>query len=493
MILIRIDRDAGAPAYLQIVRQIRHLIDDNVLKPGAKLPSTRALAETLGLNRSTVYEAYQELWALGFIESHPGSYARVRERVRIAGQQDRLETGSIKWDSIVSPASKHVYAKMLAYNPGSKPDTPSSAIDLSELDLDDRLFPMEEFGRCIKHVLARNGKAILHYGDYAGYGPLRQYIAERCRIHGLSVEADEVLITNGSNQAIDLVFRLLAGPGQTVAIESPTYSNVIPLLGYHQCSGTGIPMREEGMDLAYLRRALTRRRPVFLYTIPNFQNPTGITTSQAHREELLSVCEEFRLPLVEDGFEEEMKYFGKVPLPIKSMDKHQVVIYLGTFSKVLFPGVRVGWVIAERECIRRLMAIKRFSDISTSPLIQAALHEFCRREHFDVHVRRMHRVFRKRMQAALAAARECLPAEHVAWTEPSGGYLIWVKFKDTDVDESRFHLCCRENRVSVSPGRFFFSTKSREKYFRISISMLNETEIWEGIDRLGRAIRQTYA
>jgi len=255
----------------------------------------------------------------------------------------------------------------------------------------------------------------------------------------------------------------------------------------------GIPMREEGMDLAFLRRALTRRRPVFLYTIPNFQNPTGITTSQVHREELLSVCEKFRVPLVEDGFEEEMKYFGKVPLPIKSMDKHRVVVYLGTFSKVLFPGVRVGWVIADKECIRRLMAIKRFSDICTSPLIQAALYEFCRREHFDVHVRRMHRIFRKRMQTALAAARQSLPAGYVSWTEPSGGYLIWVRFKEPGVDESRFHRCCYENKVSVSPGRFYFPAKSRDKYFRISISMLNETEIRDGIDRLGNAIRQTYA
>jgi DNA-binding transcriptional MocR family regulator len=242
------------------------------------------------------------------------------------------------------------------------------------------------------------------------------------------------------------------------------------------------------LDIDQLRRMLERNRPAFLYTIPNFQNPTGVTTSQAHREKLLALCEEHRLPLVEDGFEEEMKYFGKVSLPIKSMDRQGVVIYLGTFSKVLFPGVRVGWIIARRECVRRLMAIKRFTDISSSGPVQAALHEFCRREHFDLHVRRMHRVFRRRMQVALEAMREHLPARRVAWSEPTGGYLIWVRLRG-GVDEERFHRLCAEHRTSVAPGGYFFPEAAPDVHFRISISMLDEAEIRAGIERLGRAVR----
>jgi len=363
-------------------------------------------------------------------------------------------------------------------------------INLSRLDMDSRLFPLEDFRRCLQHVFARHGAALLNYGDPQGHHPLREYIAARGRIHGLSVEADEVLITNGSQQAIDLVFRLLAPRGETVALESPTYSNVIPILMYHECRKLGIPMRDDGMDLGRLRRTLDRRRPAFIYTMPNFQNPTGVTTSQAHREQLLDICRQRRVPLVEDGFEEEMKYYGKVSLPIKSMDRDGLVLYLGTFSKVLFPGMRIGWIIAERECIQRLLAIKRISDLTTTPLLQAAVAEFCRREYFDRHVRRMHRVFRKRMQAALEALRAELPADRVRWTEPAGGFLIWVSFLDAASREDGFYPMCERERVSVSPGAFYYPEARRGRSFRISISNLEEAEIREGIRRLGRAIRR---
>jgi len=151
---------------------------------------------------------------------------------------------------------------------------------------------------------------------------------------------------------------------------------------------------------------LRKEKPALVYTMPTFHNPTGVSTDQAHRERLLSICEGHRIPVLEDAFEEEMKYFGKTTLPIKSMDKHQIVIYCGTFSKVLFPGVRIGWIAAERECIERLVAIRCFSDLAPNMILQAAMDEFCRNGYYDRHINRMHRTYRRRMQAAVRALRE---------------------------------------------------------------------------------------
>ncbi|MBZ5499946.1 MAG: PLP-dependent aminotransferase family protein [Acidobacteriia bacterium] len=490
MVLLKIDRQAASPVFMQITNQLRQLIENGALKVGARLPATRSLAQALGVNRTTVCEAYQQLWALGYLESRSGSYTRMRSRGRIVQPRERSKSGAIRWSQATPRAREKFFKQMRGFAAMANAVGSPGEINLSRLDMDSRLFPLEEFRRSLQRVFAAQGASLLNYGEAQGYLPLREYIAERSRIHGLSADASEVLITNGSQQAIDLVSRLLAPGGETVVIESPTYANVIQILQYHQCRIIGIPMRPDGMDLGCLRKALDHRRPMFVYTMPNFQNPTGVTTSQIHREQLLAICDRHRVPLVEDGFEEEMKYFGKVSLPIKSMDQNQVVIYLGTFSKVLFPGARVGWIIADRECIHRLLAIKRMSDLTTAPLLQAALCDFCRRELFDLHVRRMHRIFRKRLQVALAALNTHLPAKDVSWTEPAGAFLIWVKFKNARIAASRFYRLCAEERVRVSPGAFYFPKAEGNASFRVSISNLDEAEIQEGICRLGRAIKR---
>jgi len=490
MLLLKVDKASNAPVYRQIVGQIRDLVDRDVLAPGDALPSSRILAEKLGVNRSTVYNAYQELWALGYLESSPGSYTRIRRRTRIATPDTRAAAGLIDWEAASTPAGAEVYRTFLEYRPEYRVRADEDIINLSQLDLDHRLFPAEEFRKCINLALLHRGPKILSYGDYAGYAPLREFIAQRMRTHGVALSADEILITNGSQNGIDLLLKMLVAPGTPVAVEAPTYANVIPLLRYYQARIIPVPMNSDGLDLTSLEKIFQSEHPAFVYTIPNFQNPTGITTSQAHREALLALCEWFRVPVVEDGFEEEMKYFGKVTLPIKSMDRQQTVIYLGTFSKVLFPGVRVGWIAAERECIRRLTALKRFCDLTSSPMVQASLYEFCRLGHYDRHIQRMHRVFRKRMQVALSAMRRHLPPGCGEWMEPVGGYLIWLQLQEPVPDEKELEDIFRRHGVLMSPGRRYFPEMRSRPFFRISISMLDEEEIAEGIRRLGRAMHE---
>ena len=487
MLLLNVDRDASMPVYRQVIDGIVRLIDDGTLEAGDRLPSTRALARRLGLNRFTLYRAYEELQALGYVESTPGSYTTVRRRTALAPARTG-ERGAISWAGVSTPAAAGIHAEFKRFEVEStgRPET-ADAINLSRLDLDSRLFPVKDFQRSMNHVLSSVGAETLRYGSPFGYAPLREYIATRLRIHGVAASPHNVLVTNGAQQALDLVLRLLAERGRRIAVESPSYSMFLPLSKMYGAGIEEILMRDDGMDLNRLEKIVGVRPPAFVYTVPNFQNPTGITTSQEHRERLLSICERSGVPLVEDGFEEEMKYFGKAVLPIKSMDKKQVVIYIGTFSKVLFPGLRVGWITAHEECIERLTAIRRFEDLSTSSFTQAVLDRFCRDGYYDKHLKRLHRVFRKRMETALDAMERHFPAA-VSWTRPVGGYTIWVRLR-TRLSDAALGEEMRAHGVCVSPGRLFFSKRGYNDYLRISISALDESEIAAGIERLGRMLR----
>jgi DNA-binding transcriptional MocR family regulator len=336
--------------------------------------------------------------------------------------------------------------------------------------------------------LLREGKELLDYGDPAGYAPLRATIARRMRTHGITVSEAEILLTQGAQHGIDLVLRLLAKPGDSVVVEAPTYAHALPLLRLHGVTPQPVPMRPDGMDLDRLARRLDRRRPALVYTIPNFHNPTGVTTSQAHRERLLALTEKHGVPLLEDGFEEEMKYFGCAVLPIKSMDSRGSVIYAGTFSKVIFPGLRVGWLAASRDCIERLLAIHRFASLSGTPVIHAALDRFCRAGDYESHVRRLHTAYRRRMQVMLRGLEAHMPGRGVEWTRPEGGYTLWVRLPGLRMQEADLMAQLTAHGILVSPGSPFFCEPPPENGFRLSVANLTEAEIETGCERLGRAL-----
>ena len=485
--LIEVTKGTRLPLYRQVIEKVKELIDRGDLKPGTPLPSTRNLAAKLGTHRATVYQAYQELQALGYLSSRPGSYTVVSRRLREVPYDSQKES-LIHWDKTSTREAEDLYRIFLSYSPEKTilPPSRTEPVDLAALDPDPRLHPVQEFKRSVRHVLAASGQKVLQYGDYIGYKPLRGYVAQRLRLHGISVTEREILITNGAQQAIDLLIRLLAGPGRAAVVEAPTYANILPLLSFNGTKVMTVPMKEDGMDLDALERVLKREKVSFVYTMPNFQNPTGITSPHGHRERLLSLCRKKGVPIIEDGFEEEMKYFGKVDLPIKSMDEDHIVIYLGTFSKALFPGLRIGWVIAHRDLIARLTAIKRFSDLTSGTFIQAALHHFCEQGCYDLHLKRLHRFYRRRMQAALEAMEEFFPAT-VSWTRPLGGYTIWVEMP-AKLGADELHSFLLPYGVMASPGCYYFPRMRPSPFLRISISGRDEREIEMGIKRLGKAL-----
>jgi DNA-binding transcriptional MocR family regulator len=305
---------------------------------------------------------------------------------------------------------------------------------------------------------------------------------------GMHLDADDILVVNGAQQGLDLVCRALLDPGDAVAVEAPTYANLLPVLRLHRAEILGIPMTGAGLDLDRLEVILRTRRVKFLYTMPHFQNPTGTTTSLEHRQRLLEITGRHGVIVLEDGYEEDLRWDGDGSPALRALDASGRVCYLGTFSKGLVPGFRIGWLVAERYLLGKLAHLKRTTDYHTSLVLQAALAEFCRRGDYDAHLRRLRRTYRARMIAAAAAFARHMPAG-VHWRVPRGGYCLWVEMPaSVSVDE----LLARLGRdgVHVTPGRHFFAGEPDCGCFRMSISRTGVEEIETGIAIVGRHLHE---
>lgn len=474
MLIIKLNREDKTPLFLQVVQQLITMINHTVLKPGERLPSSRKFARQLGVNRNTIYRAYEELYASGYIDSTPGAYSTVRKRPSIVFEKKLAKPPSLP-------------QKQDRQTTGKPPEAP---IDFRPLSPDNCLLPTEKLRKCINKVLIDRGESLLQYGEPAGYLPLREILANQLQKHNINISPGQLLITNGIQNGLDLLLKHLATPGTQIVVERPTYGRALQLFRLHNIDIIEVNMTPKGMDLNHLEILLKQHQPKMVYTMPNFHNPTGISTNQAHREKLLQLCEHHNTLLLEDGFEEELKYFGKAPLPLKSMDKKGIVIYLGTFSKVLFPGLRIGWLAANKNLIQAITHIKNICELSGNQLHQAAVAEFCKAGFFDLHLKKLHREYRKRMKTALRDMKLHLPKNMVTHTQPMGGYVIWLTMNHQIPEAPILMQKLVANGVYLTPGSHFFHTTNTLTTFRLSIAHTNETQITEGIKRIGHTLQQ---
>ncbi len=488
MLLLKLDRRGPDPLFRQLIARVVHLVDEGSLRPGDRLPPTRKLAEDLGVHRSTVVRAYRELRALGYLEARPGGYSTVRRRARPPATHGGVEVpvgGSLDVQALLTPGARGA-VRDLPHSVGS-PGDPPGVIDLSRITADSRLAPVDDFRHHLQRALQREGGALLEYGSGLGHPGLREFLATRMRAHGIAVGAEQVLVTHGAQQGLDLVMRMLVQPGDAVVVERPSYAKAHALLRLHGARAVEVPMAPDGLDLGVLGRVLEREAPRLVYTMPTFHNPTGITSSQAHRERLLALCEAAGVPIVEDGFEDEMKYLGQAALPVKSMDSRGVVLYLGTFSKVVFPGLRLGWLAVPPAFVAPLASLHRATSLAGTTLVQAAMARFCASGDFEAHLRRIHRVYRRRMRALVRGLDEHLPPS-VDWQRPRGGFatLLWVR--GCTVEERTLVARLFEAGVRVEPGGSYFSERPPDPCLRVSTAVEDEERIGEACRVLGEVI-----
>lgn len=487
MLIFNVDSQSSIPIYKQIFDHISQLIEQEVLIEGDKLPSSRKLASQLDVNRSTVCKAYDELWAFGYIDSQQGKFSTIRKRAAIIKNNLLPDNDHFEWEQRINDEVDTVNLK---YLPNFDNTDSYDIINFSRLYLDNNILPVEKFRKNINRVIQKYGAELLTYNSTRGFPLLIDFICKRLQLSGINTHSDNILVCNGTHNGLDLMLRCVLKPGDKIILEAPSYSASIPLFQLHGANIIPVKMNDDGLDLEHLKATLKENVVEFIFTMPNFQNPTGVTTSQQHREKLYDICRQNNVPIVEDGFEEELKYFGKSVLPIKSIDSNSQVVYIGSFSKTLFPGLRVGWLVADKYLIEQLNKIKQTTELSGNMLVQAAVYDFCQSGEYELHVKRLHRLFRKRMTAALSACEKYLPKNICSFSKPKGGYCFWLQIKNNNYSEEELWELFVKNGVKLTPGNLFYTKGNKEISFRISISQVSEDEIKLGIKRIAETLQQ---
>lgn len=356
---------------------------------------------------------------------------------------------------------------------------------------DPALFPVEDLDEICHYILAEKGREALQYGITEGYPPLRRFLAERMAAYGLVTSEENIVITAGSQQALDLLGRIFLDPGDAILLEKPSYVGAIQAWRTYGVKFVTVPLDDEGMRVDLLEEALVENRPKFIYALPNFQNPAGVTLSLERRGRLVELADRYGVPIVEDDPYGELRYEGERLPPLAVLDAERGggnVLYLGTFSKTLAPGLRLGWIVAPVEVVRQLVLAKQGSDLHTNSFGQVMAYEYCRRGLLQPHVEEIIATYRERRDAMLAALERHFP-EGVRWTRPEGGLFLWVILPE-GVDSVELLKEAVEEKVAFVPGTAFYADGTGHNTLRLTFATASPELIEEGIKRLGRAIKK---
>ncbi len=478
---------ADEPQYRRIAGLVRARIAAGDLRPGERVPAIRALSAELGVGRHTIEEAYAELTAEGLLESRQGHGTFVAlpwsspvpaEPPWVSGHREPIVThGAISARQILREALR----------PDRQPDQISFVLGAPAADL----FPVGELQRALNATLREEGAGALGYEATEGYGPLRVAIAQHLLGLGVPATPDELIVTSGAQQAIDLTLRTLTSPGDYVVAESPTYLGILDACEANGVRLIGVPLDEEGMDPSRLAPLIARYRPRLLLTIPNSHNPTGITMSVPRRHALLALASAHQLPILEEDAYGELRYGGAPAPRLKALPSAAEIIYVSSFSKVMLPGLRLGYLLAPAPLHRRILFAKQASDRASGSLVQRAIYRCLESRRLRSYVQGVSRRCRERRDAMLLALETHLPAG-ARWTVPDGGVYLWVRLPE-GVAASALYAAALARGVVVAPGGAYFPDGGGEPFIALNFAAQPPERIVEGIARLGAAVRAVSA
>ncbi len=487
--LVTINRETDTPVYIQIFEQVRRQILSGEVMPGFRLPPERKLAESLGVNRTTVLNAYRELKAEGLVSSRVGQGTIVLSHLQdeLTPTDDKLPEPA--WNQIFSTYSNgidsHIVKDLLTL--ASRKDVISFATGIA----DPESGPIEVL-KGIEHELVgqRDYKALLH-SPTEGFISLRKAICGLMHKRGVYCQSDEIMLVSGSQQGIDLTARIMLDPGDIVIVEEPSF---FPATQAFKAIGTrviGIPIDEKGMRVDILEHLLQRYRPKLIYTIPNFHNPSGTEMELERRRRLLELAYKYRVLILEDDAYGDLCYEGH-PLPsLKSMDSQGYVIYISTFSKNIYSGLRLGWMVAHKKAIKKFAAAKQIMDLHPNSLSQWIVERFIVNGGLDRHIPEVCKEYRVKRDAMYDALVKYAPVD-LLWNRPRGGYYIWCKLPPK-ASASKLVAKAAERKVAFVPGTAFFTADQGDNYIRLNFTFVSLKEIPEGVQRLCEAMKDLIA
>lgn len=365
------------------------------------------------------------------------------------------------------------------------------------------LFPVDAFSEATRRVLATHGAQALQYSTTEGYLPLRELIVRHMRRYGIPAHPENVLITSGSQQALDLIGKIMINPGDLILTERPTYMGALQAWRAYQAEFVTAPIDDDGMAVdEQLEKALCAG-PKFMYVLPNFQNPGGVTLALSRRRKLVEIADQYGIPIIEDDPYGQLRFEGDHLPPLLVLDAQRMngvpagdhadgyfevgnVIYLSTFSKTLAPGLRLGWIVAPKDVIQRCVMAKQGMDLHTSSFVQMVAYEVARDGFLDEHVRKIREVYRRRRDLMLEMMCMHFPAQ-VHWTHPQGGLFLWVTLPE-ELDATKLLETAIKERVAFVPGVALYPQADARNTFRLNFSNADEEMIEVGIRRLGSVL-----
>ena len=365
------------------------------------------------------------------------------------------------------------------------------------------VFPVERFREACLKVLETQSRLALQYGATEGYEPLREMIARHTARYGVKAKPENVLLTSGSQQALDLIGKLFINPGDRVLVEAPTYLGALQAFNVYGAEYVSVPSDNDGLRTDQLENSL-RLGPKFMYVLPNFQNPGGTTLEEGRRHELVLLADRYGIPVIEDDPYGQLRYEGDHLRPLIVIDRENLrrddgysignVIYLSTFSKTLAPGLRLGWIVAPPEVIAKLVQLKQGADLHTATFVQMVAYEVARDNFLDEHIKLIRKVYGERRDVMLEALEEYFPPE-VTWTRPKGGLFLWVTLPEGMDCTQLFEAALKENVAFVAGECFYANNGYAEegrRHFRLNFSNAEPEQIREGIRRLAVAIHSQW-
>jgi GntR family transcriptional regulator/MocR family aminotransferase len=481
---IRIDPQRKQPLHRQIFDEVVARIESKAFPPGFRLPPSRELARELGAHRNTVARAYTELESAGFVSSNVGRGTFVQQPT--AAQPARVQpahhapVARMPWSSLLSGAARSEAISRVERQ--RLQAVPADAINFARMQPAPDLVPEELLRRCLTRATTEHGGRAFGYAPPEGTPRLREQIALDLAARGVPAQAQDVLITSGSQQGLDLIARALINPGDTILVEPTTYTGAIDLFTLAGARLLAVPLDAYGPDIGALER-MTGPNVKALYVMPNAHNPSGRTLSAERRRALIAWSQASGVPIIEDDYAAGLALEDAASPPhLRALDGE--VIHVSTYSKRLAPALRVGYVVAPPELRASLIAMKRVVDLSSSHLLQHALAEFMERGYLRAHGERMRREYRARRDALDAALKKSMPPE-VTWHRPTQGVVLWLRLPDGVSAREVYEEALRRG-VVVSPSGLWIVGADLEPGLRLSFCSEPIERMVEGTTRLGK-------
>ena len=468
---VALDRADGPSLYLQLAQALASAVAGGELDVGERLPSERELAGVLGVSRTTVVAAYRELEARGLARGHVG-----RGTFVVGGAEADDEGAPFAWrGKLASGAGRLSDPALRALVGETRPDTVSFAAGMPALDR----FPMDAFRRLTDRVLRRGAEASLGLLPTEGHPALREAIGARS-----GAGPEEVLVVSGAQQGLDLVARCLVDPGDSVVMDRPGYLGAVQT--FLSAGAKVVGWDFERADPEELGDLLLRHRPKLIYTNPTFQNPTGRTLSLAARREVLRQARRHRVPVVEDEPYRDLRFAGSSPPPptLRELDEGGLVVHLGTFSKTLAAGLRLGWILAPEAIVEQLALVKARSDLFGNAVSQLVATEVLATDLFDAHIASLRGEHERRHRALVRSLERRLVAGTLSWRGAEGGLYLWCRLLAPGLDSSRLQGKAALAGVSFVSGRPFYADGGGEHHIRLCYAGLPPADIERGIGRL---------